>query len=91
MIIGLIMFAIPILGFFIGIPLGIIGFFIFIYGLVTSDIKIHIQNINTGVHNSSKEEDRTSSTTSGFKFCHNCGAKIPKSAAFCPQCGEKQK
>ncbi|MEM3656226.1 MAG: zinc ribbon domain-containing protein [Thermoprotei archaeon] len=81
------LFGITIIGLIIGIPLIIAGFIILIYGLLASDKNINI-NINTGEHGGGGGQTRT---LSEFKFCQNCGSKIAKSAAFCPNCGEQQK
>lgn len=35
-----------------------------------------------------KESETPNEAQSGYKYCRNCGNKLPQSAKFCDQCGQ---
>ncbi len=51
-----------------------------------SKIKAGVQSATTAPAASTAQ----SSTTTGFKFCTECGNKIAENSKFCPNCGSKQ-
>lgn len=51
-----------------------------------SKIKAGVQSATTAPVASTAQ----SSTTTGFKFCTECGNKIAENSKFCPNCGSKQ-
>jgi len=80
------------IGIIFGTPIGFIGFILIVVGFFAAAKK----PVTTGVQQpqvvymQSPPVVVTNPPIQDGKFCPNCGARISKSATFCPVCGQKQ-
>ena len=89
---------VSLIGLFIGIPIGFIGFIMIIVGLFTSGQKVITmgggqQQQQQTVYISPPAPPQApvvSPPIQDGKFCPNCGARISRAATFCAICGQKQ-
>jgi len=85
--------TLTIIGAIIGIPIGLLGFIMMIYGTVSSGKTIETRVVYAPPppqYSTLQPVQSQSAASTDTKFCQFCGSKISRTARFCPSCGKQQ-